>query len=644
MTNKFRGQEPLPTIEGLGSERPVQMGLDGGFRGDVPARLVPPNSAVDILDIRYERGGIRKDFGWTPIGAPAAFTILGLIEHKFIDALLQFHRLVRIYRNGANKAVIEVWDGANWVLTDTSAEDLANVYLSLLSALSCVYMADGTQVLEWCEVLEKFPQEDDFTAGNALDAEGESVNAIVDPGSAAVLEYAINYDVIFFSSDGQDTDIILEFLHGAVVIGERAYHAGQFEVFPLEFENESFEFARQISLNDTLTIRVKEVDGGSVVEENDPMATPGVSGAGEPDLFGSKTPDTVPAVSDRYTYHHSWNLTVLFPNVLQFKVEFFYNNGAGWVKAGESNYVFGPGAHSFSDEATFEIPNLTAPISAAFGIQGRRNPASGTGGNFNGTPFVTWDRGAADFRVHGHNAAVDGDDPAGVTYELTGGAISQFEKIDPGPGGRFVAFFARRLVVLRNYGDSQILSFSRDGILNDFTGIGSGELALVEARGDAVNDLMGAAVLDSNFLAIFRRTTIERCFETGNPDLALGVVGWLEGIGTNTPFSIKNVRGGAIFLGNDLMVYYLTINGYTAIGGPIQQELIETLQVSGLERVDTLYDHVLGEYWLGIPENGAAQITKAWIFSVNKFLDEQRIVWRARAMNVTRFALASEVE
>ncbi|MGD9631369.1 MAG: hypothetical protein AB7V18_19190 [Pyrinomonadaceae bacterium] len=644
MTNKYRGLEPIPVPENLGSERPVQMGLDGGFRGDVPARLVPPNSAVDILDIRYERGGIRKDFGWTPIGAPAAATILGLIEHKFIDALLQFHRLVRIYRNGPGNAVIEVWDGANWVLTDTSSEILANVYLSLLSALSCVYIADGTQVLEWCEVLEKFPQEDDFTAGNALDAEGESVNATIDPAVAGVAEYSINYDVIFFSSDDQDTDIILEFLHGAVVIGERAYHAGQFDVFPLEFENEAFEFEREIALNDTLTIRVKEVDGGSVVEENDPMATPGVSGAGEPDLFGSKTPDTIPAVSDRYTYHHSWDLVVLPLQVLTFTVEYFYNNGAGWIKAGESVYVFGPGNHSFTDEATFEIPNLTAPISAAFGIQGRRNPASGTGGNFNGTPFVTWDRGAADFRVHGHNIAVDLDDTAGVTYETTGGPISQFEKIDPGPGGRFVVFFARRLVVLRNYGDSQILSFSRDGILNDFTGIGSGELALVEARGDAVNDLMGAAVLDSNFLAIFRRTTIERCFETGNPDLALGVVGWQEGIGTTTPFSIKNVRGGAIFLGSDLMVYYLTIQGYTAIGGPIQQELIETLQVSGLDRVDTLYDHVLGEYWLGIPENGAAQITKAWIFSVNKFLDEQRIVWRARAMNVTRFALASEVE
>lgn len=644
MANKFRGQQPIPAVENLGSERPVQMGMDGGFRGDVPARLVPPNSAVDILDIRYERGGIRKDFGWTPIGAPAASSILGLIEHKFIDALLQFHRLVRIYRNGTSNAVIEVWDGANWVVADTSSETILNVYLSLLSALSCVYMADGQQVLEWCEVLEKFPQEDDFVAGNALNTEGQTTFAIIDPASVAVLTYSINYDVIFFSSDGQDTDIIIEFLHDAVVIGERAYHVSQFDTFPFEFENEAFVFDRLVDLNDSLLIRIKEISGGTVVEENDPMATPGIPAAGEPDLFGSKTPDTVPAVADRYTYHHSWNLVVLFPNVLEFTVEYFYNNGAGWIKAGESVYVFGPGAHSFSDEATFEIPNLTAPISAAFGIQGRRDPASGTGGNFNGTPFVTWDRGAADFRVHGHNIAVDLDDTAGVTYETTGGPISQFEKIDPGPGGRFVFFFARRLVVLRNYGDSQILSFSRDGILNDFVGTGSGELALVEARGDAVNDLMGAAVLDSNFAAIFRRTTIERCFETGNPALALGVVGWLEGIGTNTPFSIKNVRGGAIFLGHDMMVYYLTTQGYTAIGGPIQQELIETLQVSGLDRVDTLYDHTLGEYYLGIPENGAAQITKAWIFSVNKFLDEQRIVWRARAMSVTRFALASEVE
>lgn len=645
MTNKFRGLQPLQP--GADSARQAQVGMDGGFRGDLTPRQIPMNSTPELLDIRFERSGIRKDFGWTPIGAPAPFAILGLIEHKYIDALLQFHRLVRVYRNGTNNAVIEVWDGVNWVVVDTSVETILNVYLSIISAQSCVYFADGQQILEWCEVLEKFPQEDDFPMGNQQSTVTVGgVTAVINPGDAAVLDYTINYDVVFASSFGMDTQVILEFIHNVTPIGEVIYEASQFDSFPLSFLNEAFTFSRQVSLGDFIIIRIKEITGGSIVHETDIIATS--NGAGDPDFSGVKTPATAPAVSNRFEYHYNISGVVAIGS-FTLTISFWYRNGGAWIQAADTVYNLGVGGYNITDSFIVDIPGLIDPA-AQFGIQGRRNPAQGTSANFGaGTRNVQWDRGDVDFFVHCHNKVNDLDATAGVTYELAGpNSVSQLRKIDPGPGGRFLIQFARRLVVLRNYGDSQAIAFSRDGILFDFTGVGSGEIALVEARGDthgdAVDDLMGAAVLGSNFLAIFRRRSIWRGLETGNVQLAVGAVSWLENLGTTSPFSISHVRGGAMFLGQDMMVYYLTEQGYTAVGHAIQQELIETLQASGLNLVDSNYDPVFGEYWLGVPESGAANITKVWIFNVNRFLDKQEMAWRTRAMNVARFALASEVE
>ncbi len=91
------------------------------------------------------------------------------------------------------------------------------------------------------------------------------------------------------------------------------------------------------------------------------------------------------------------------------------------------------------------------------------------------------------------------------------------------------------------------------------------------------------------------------------------------------------------------MVYFLTEEGPVPVGKPIQQDLIETV-TDNLDLVDSAFDSTFGEYLLGVPEAPATNITKVWIFDVDKFLQEQRIVWRSRDMVVQRFAEASEVE
>ena len=114
---------------------------------------------------------------------------------------------------------------------------------------------------------------------------------------------------------------------------------------------------------------------------------------------------------------------------------------------------------------------------------------------------------------------------------------------------------------------------------------------------------------------------------------------WIENLGTNYPFSIRNVLGGVMFLGHDQMPYFLTEQGPRAVGLPIHQEIIEDL-TGDLTLVDSAWDPTFGEYYLGIPVGAATEIDKVWVFDVDRFLKTQETIWRRKPMDVQRFAAA----
>lgn len=641
MTNKFRALEPIEP--GEDSARPIQMGMDGGFRGDVSPRQLAPNETNVLDDIRFERTAIRKDFGWQSVGAAAAFPVLGLVEHKFIDGQLTFHRLVRVFRDGSNFAALEVWDGANWILVDTSTVTINNVYLSMVSAQGALYIAEGSQILCWAEELAKIPQEDDFPAGNKLTLIGEITVATVIPGDPIALDYDLNYDFTVLSSPAQDTTVVLEFLHLTTVLGEKTFLVPRTSTFPVTFLNEKFDIVRQIDSGDTVSIRVKSAEGGGTSAAANSISTAGTT----PELEGVKTPALEPAIDDKYSFEIIFDFLGAGCIV---EVGIYADFGAGFVK---QTSVFIDEADQ-GDGTGFAFVDIIIPglgvSGAQFGLH--RESISGGGCSLpggatfaSGLQEANWFRTNADFEVHGHNKVTNLDATAGVTYETTGAAVTVFNPIDPGPGARYLVHFARRLVALQDLGDSQIFAFSADGILTDFESLGSGSLPLVSSRSDAIDALQGGAVLDSNFLAVFRKRSIMRSFETGNVALALGVVDWIEDLGTNYPFSIRNVRGGVMFLGHDNMMYFLTTQGPSEVGLPIHQELIENL-TGDLTLVDSGYDPTFAEYYLGIPVGAATAIDRVWVFDVDQYLRDGSTIWRRKPMNIQRFATAgiSEVE
>ena len=245
--------------------------------------------------------------------------------------------------------------------------------------------------------------------------------------------------------------------------------------------------------------------------------------------------------------------------------------------------------------------------------------------------------------LHGHNKTTDGDLYSGVSYVVeTDTYDPTLERLGDAPSGTFVLPFGDRLLALQADGDPQAVAWSADGDIEDWTGGDSNVSALLDTRADGIDALMAASTLGGQTGALFRQRSIMRFFETGNTALAVGFVHRIDNLGTESPFSVQDVPGGAIFLGHDLQVYYITESSLTSIGGPIHKELVENV-TDHLDKVDSAYDTAFGEYYLGVPIGGATTISKVWIFDFQRFRERQEIVWRSRSMTIERFGTASVI-
>ena len=235
----------------------------------------------------------------------------------------------------------------------------------------------------------------------------------------------------------------------------------------------------------------------------------------------------------------------------------------------------------------------------------------------------------------------------GISYQTpTGVDENVIDLLSPdAPGARIVFPFGDRLIALRNLNDAQAFAASADGDIEKWVGVDTAELALVDTASDPIDDLMGGAQLSAGVAAIFRKRSIGRAVETGNLDLPVAVVKWIEHLGTESPFSIQLVSRGIAFLGHDMMPYILTEGGPQPIGLGLKKDFTERLAGANLELVDSAYDSVLGEYYLALPSFESPNISEVWIFEVNTFWESggQQQKWRKRAIEMERIAMVSHL-
>lgn len=679
--------QPLPIPQPpLESE---MIGLAGGFVGEMPPKGAALDRSPSMNAVRFQATSVRKDFGYTRMGEVALYRILGLIEHKFIRFQSTFLRLCRLMRDIDNRLRLEVWDSSDWVFVGRTDELIQEAYISCLPIQGVLLMAEGSYIFIWEETFTPINIEQNWPTGNLLTSVGQFTSVILDPDTAINGDYRIRYSVTIRGASTNGIRATVQILHGDEVIAsndylleanenpetEVTYHANilvnrpqaqQFDQFHLKLAALEFEDIPPGDLTRVFPFAdgspSAAVDYGTLVYVSEGKVIQ-LSLAGATNLPAENPTDNIWRVKAALRYNDSaigrarlrlllrrnstgtwevldteqFEVSGTFPDVQTFteEIEFVWENTGDPIEL----------LDVFRLEASWEP---TGPISDPIQSPGILGPLLPLSTNRLPQPTLEWNidtygAGGAEVEVHGYTGDYDGDPDAGIEYQIEGEPTSILEVVSPNaPGGRYIFEFANRVVSLRDGGDTQVLAWSASGNVRDWTGPGSGSIALTSSQDDPIDDLMAGTQIGSNIAIILRKRSILRLYATGNIIQALAVVPWINGIGTESPFSLQNVERGAIFLGHNLMVYFINEQGHQAIGGPIHQELIRVL-TSNLELVDSTWDPVFNEYILGIPENNSEIITKLWYFDVRRFLDSGELVWRSRELEVQRLATSSSI-
>lgn len=243
----------------------------------------------------------------------------------------------------------------------------------------------------------------------------------------------------------------------------------------------------------------------------------------------------------------------------------------------------------------------------------------------------TWDGLATPLWVDWLSSQLAGDNL------LIGTGLGPILEWDPGagtlapitgaPAAWWLASFGDRIIAGGDSSSGSVLSWSADGIYNDWTGGDSGFIQLADSGSRAVDHIRGFGNIGDNVLAVIREASIYRAFETGNPLQAIGAVPWIEGIGSFAGNSIVQVPGGVVFLGSDFNFYRLTQNGLESFGDPIRDRLKE-LSDSDFPFRDSVaaYHPKTGDYVISLREDVAVF---RGTFAVNLFdLSTGKIRWR----------------
>lgn len=622
-------QVPAPE----GTESGLITPLDQGYRGDESPISAPLQSFSDMDRVRFESGGFRRDFGYRVVGGAASSRVLGLIDHKFISDGLTFRRLTRLTNSGG-KCKLEVYNQVTgeWVTDLVSNETIQDRLFSTVSMLGVLGVADGTQILIRDESTPVISASVDFPAGNALSTVGSSTTAslIQEERPVAGDAYTFHYDVALGNAaGGSGVSVKLGFYVNGSRVATRSYSASTGSINLINETQRVEDVRPEQELDFEIKIESMSASAQAVLKF---LQRDDTSGGNF--LSVAKGSDAE-AVGAQYTFQFDIGGS---SGGIKLKFGYFDLSKGSTEYVGEENFY----SNGTSIKRSFTMPGLLSGDLLridGFFLSGDRHIE----GSLNS---VKWQDGAITVTVHGHSVA-GGDTYGGVTYEVLGSTQGVFSVASPNsPAASFIAEFSDRMVALRDGGESQSFAWSVSGNPRIWPGDagdeGSGQIFLLDAKSDPIDPLQSFVAIQDNLGAVFRSRSIMRAFPTGNTLQAIGVVPWIEEVGTQSPFSVVNTPLGALFLGHDMMVYLLTPGGLRRVGDPIRLELTRSL-IANVDQVDATYDSVFHSYLLGVPEDGASEITILWILDLTSIEEGKSPVWRSRKVSATRLATVGKV-
>ncbi len=596
-----------------------QVGVSRGFRADVSPLEIPLDGASDLESIRFEQNGIRRDFGLTTIGTAAVGRILGLVEYKFVRDGLEFTRLVRLYRNGTGNAVLQAWGGSSWVTLNTSVPTINDVYLSSLAIQDRLLVADGSNLLAWYEGYSILPTVDTFPSGTISTVGSSKVvplSAVANDGT-----YTILYDTTITGASPDGIAVEVALLIGGVEVDTQTFRLepSDNDDFSRTWTGESFEWIDStLAAGTNIEIKFKTLTRKS---SNKSLV---LSNVGTNTVIGTKASSGEAIAGYMFMYDIDVNAGVTA------RVSFYYRTSptVAWVLFDSVSYSPGASKNLYVAEIHTIDPVPLLGTNSQFMVVAENIAGGMDGVTLSSTVTVLWDTQSATFI-----------DPTDVRYNVNGPVVSTLDKLEGAPAARYLGSIANRVLAIQDGGDVQVLAWCANGDMTTWSGPGTGRLYLIDSSSDPIDALMGFAMVGHAIGALFRQRSINRVVETGNPLQAIGVVDWITGVGTDSPFSIQQTPYGIMFLGHDMMPYKLTQAGIEPVGIPVRDELIATVQ-GNLDKVDSAYDPVFSEYFLGVCTGGSDTINTVWIMNMER--GEPR--WRKRTLNVQRMAVTSKVE
>lgn len=184
----------------------------------------------------------------------------------------------------------------------------------------------------------------------------------------------------------------------------------------------------------------------------------------------------------------------------------------------------------------------------------------------------------------------------------------------------------------------QKIVISDDADITLFTGGNSDAIELNPDSSEQPSGIRGLSALFAR-LYVYRRHSIWIARRTGIPTSPLAFEEAVADLGVLSPKSISRYDPvGDIFLGSDSTVYAFSGAGKPVpVGLPVKKDMLDT--IVDFDKVYGKVDLDLHQYWLIAPTGSATFPNIAWIWELDPWVEDRRLVWYKRELPVEMISM-----
>lgn len=220
-----------------------------------------------------------------------------------------------------------------------------------------------------------------------------------------------------------------------------------------------------------------------------------------------------------------------------------------------------------------------------------------------------------------------------------GNAVADFSVSSP--KAMFLAYFLGRIVaadIVNGARDTEKIQISDDVDNSDFAAGNSDAVIIEEDSSERPSPIHGLTILFKRFY-VYRKHSVWIATSTGVPTSPLRFDENFSGLGLLSPKSLSRYDPlGDIFMGSDKQIHLFSGAAKPIpVGFPVQTDMVSS--ISDFNKAYGVVDTDQHRYWLMAPTFGSTWSNLAWVWEIDPWIEEQRLVWTRRALPVEMVSL-----